>query len=432
VYLASGARAVSSCGDFLAATALMLELQQRGAGGFAVAAVLIAAAAPPVLLVRWTGRLADRVDSRLLLVATGLAQAAVCVALAFVTGAAAIIALVAVLAAGLAVTQPCLSALLPSMVPADDLPRATALSQTAGSLGMILAPALGGLLMGRFGLRVPLLADAGSYLAIAAAGRLIRTRRGVAPRLPAAAPSNVGAATTSPEQRGCGTDAPQDGWRIRKDPLVRAAVTLVGAVVAAASLVNVAEVFFIRSTLHSSATVYGLMGSLWISASVAGSWWVARHRPSDPGLAVLLLGSLAVTCLGVALMAAVPAVGWLAPVNVLGGLGNGGVNVSAAVLLARRAPAALRGRAFAMFGAVANAATVVGFVLGGVLLALISARLTIAAAGLGGLLVTAAFTLPVLRATARERGRLDDRPDGTRRGSTPERAGAAGAGRPLR
>ena len=123
VYLASGARAVSSCGDFLAATALVLELQQRGAGGFAVAAVLIAAAAPPVLLVRWTGRLADRADSRLLLVATGLAQAAVCVALAFVSGAAAIIALVAVLAAGLAVTQPCLSALLPSMVRPMTCPR---------------------------------------------------------------------------------------------------------------------------------------------------------------------------------------------------------------------------------------------------------------------------------------------------------------------
>ena len=141
VYLASGARAVSSCGDFLAATALVLELQQRGAGGFAVAAVLIAAAAPPVLLVRWTGRLADRVDSRLLLVATGLAQAAACMALAFASGPVEIIALVAVLAAGLAVTQPCLSALLPSMVPADDLPKAMALNQTAGSLGMMLAPA---------------------------------------------------------------------------------------------------------------------------------------------------------------------------------------------------------------------------------------------------------------------------------------------------
>ena len=61
-------------------------------------AVLIAAAAPAVLLVRWTGRLADRVDSRLLLVATGLVQAAVCVALAFASGPVEIIALVAVLA----------------------------------------------------------------------------------------------------------------------------------------------------------------------------------------------------------------------------------------------------------------------------------------------------------------------------------------------
>ncbi len=421
MYLASGARAVSSCGDFLAATALVLELQQRGAGGFAVAAVLIAAAAPPVLLVRWTGRLADRADSRLLLVATGLAQAAVCVALAFVSGPAEIIALVAVLAAGLALTQPCLSALLPSMVPADALPRATALSQTAGSAGMMLAPALGGLLMGQFGLRVPLLADAGSYLAIAAAGRLIRTRRGFAR---AAGDGRARAA----QGRGGGGHAVRDGaarretgpngWNVRRDPLVRAAVGLVGAVVAAASLVNVAEVFFIRATLHSTAGMYGVMESVWISASVAGGWWVARRRPSDAGLAMLLLGSLVLTCLGVALMATVPAVNWLAPVSVLGGLGNGGVNVAAGVLLARRAPAAMRGRAFAVFGAVVNGATVAGFVLGGVLLTAVPVRAIIAAAGLGGLAVTAAFALPVLRAAARER---DDR-----------RGGAAEPARPLR
>jgi MFS family permease len=412
VYLASAARAVSSCGDFLAATALVLELQQRGASGFAVAAVLIAAAAPPVLLVRWTGRLADRVDSRLLLVATGLAQAAVCVALAFVSGAAAIIALVAVLAAGLAVTQPCLSALLPSMVPADDLPKAMALSQTAGYLGMMLAPALGGLLMGRFGLRVPLLADAGSYLAIAAAGRMIRTRRGVTPRPVQHTWSEAGRGARD-EDRGEAGHGARDarneagprarrGWGVRRDPLVRAAVILVGAVVAAASLVNVAEVFFIRATLHSTASTYGLMESVWVSAAIAGGWWVAHRRPSDPGVARILLGSLTLTCLGVALMATVPAVGWLAPVSVLGGLGNGGVNVAAAVLLGRRVPAVMRGRAFAVFGAVANGANVAGLLLGGVLLAVVPVRATIAAAGLGGLAATAAFALPVLRAIARE------------------------------
>ena len=431
VYLASGARAVSSCGDFLAATALVLELQQRGAGGFAVAAVLIAAAAPPVLLVRWTGRLADWADSRLLLVATGLAQAAACVALAFASGPVEIIALVAVLAAGLAVTQPCLSALLPSMVPADDLPKAMALSQTAGSLGLMLAPALGGLLMGRFGLRVPLLADAGSYLAIAAAGRLIRTRRG-SQRIR----SEAGHGARDEDRSGAGPRArdgagneagrgARDGWGVRRDPLVRAAVVLVGAVVAAASLVNVAEVFFIRATLHSTASAYGLMESVWVSAAVAGGWWVARRRPSEPDVARLLLGSLTLTCLGVALMATVPAVGWLVPVSVLGGLGNGGVNVAAAVLLGRRVPAAMRGRAFAVFGAVANGANVAGLLLGGVLLAVVPVRATIGLAGLGGLAATAAFALPVLRAIAREQAAARE----------PDRAAGsdlAGAGRPLR
>jgi MFS family permease len=360
------------------------------------------------------------------------------------------------------------------MVPADDLPRATALSQTAGSAGMMLAPALGGLLMGRFGLRVPLLADAGSYLAIAAAGRLIRTRRGFAHRPLRGTPHRMDVIRLRPEQppgqqegddamragsaartgggtarrargrdparavrdggaraaqgRGGGGHAVRggaargetgpSGWGVRRDPLVRAAVGLVGAVVAAASLVNVAEVFFIRATLHSTAGMYGVMESVWISASVAGGWWVARRHPSDAGLAMLLLGSLVLTCLGVALMATVPAVGWLAPVSVLGGLGNGGVNVAAGVLLARRAPAEMRGRAFAVFGAVVNGATVAGFVLGGVLLAAVPVRAIIAAAGLGGLAVTAAFALPVLRATARER---DDR-----------RAGAAEPARPLR
>jgi MFS family permease len=111
----------------------------------------------------------------------------------------------------------------------------------------------------------------------------------------------------------------------------------------------------------------------------------------------------------------------------------------------------MRGRAFAVFGAIANGANVAGLLLGGVLLAVVPVRATIAAAGLGGLAATAAFALPVLRATARERatarqpdqasepdrppGRppeVDDRTDGTGQVSAGRRAEAAGAGRPLR
>ncbi len=181
--------------------------------------------------------------------------------------------------------------------------------------------------------------------------------------------------------------------------------------------------------------MYGLMDGVWISASVAGGWWVARRRLPDPGLALLLLGSLALTCVGAALIAAVPAVAWLAPVSVLGGLGNGGVNIAAGVLLGRRAPAAVRGRAFAVFGAVANGATVAGFVLGGVLLTVVPVRAAIAAAGLGGLAVTAAFARSVLRARALEPTRGEagpgrPGPGGPDRGKTGR--GETGPGRPDR
>jgi MFS family permease len=395
VGLAAGARAVSAGGDYLAAVALVLELQQRGMGGFAVAAILIAAAVPPVLFVRWAGRLADRADSRRLLVLTGLAQAGACVALAFANGVAEIIALVAVLAAGLALTQPCLSALVPDMVSPDDLPRATALSQTATGVATMIAPAVAGVLMGQFGVRVPLLVDAASYLAIAVAGQLIRTRRGGA----APAPSD------SPDQ------SPATGWRLRQDPLVWSAVVLLGAVVGAVSLVNVTEVFFIRGTLHATATVYGLLDTVWISATMAGAWLLTRRRPADWALGLALLGALILTCASVAVFAVAPAVGWLVPLSIIGGIGNGGINNAAGVLLGRRTPAAVRGRVFAVLSAVANAATTGGYLLGGLLLTLIPVRATIAAAGLAGLAATAAFALPVLRTSLRERAQQLRAPD---------------------
>src|SRR5689334_4991552 len=97
LYVSVIARAISQSGDILAATALALILQSRGAGGLAVAGIMLAAALPLVVLGPITGRLADRYDSRTLLITTGLGQVAVCVALAFVTQPGVIIALVAVL-----------------------------------------------------------------------------------------------------------------------------------------------------------------------------------------------------------------------------------------------------------------------------------------------------------------------------------------------
>ncbi|HEV2781805.1 MAG TPA: MFS transporter [Actinophytocola sp.] len=384
VVLASGAAAISRCGDFMAATALVIALQERGAGSAAVAAVLIAAMVPPVVLARWTGRLADRVDSRLILVTAGLVQSAVCLALAYASGTVAIVALLAVLGCGLALTQPTLAALLPAMVRAEDLPRASAIQQTANSIGLLVAPALAGVLVGQFGLRLPLLVDALTYLAIAGAGLVIRTRRG----------ARTGAAE--------GT-VPAPAFRLRSDPLLWAMTVLIGAVIAVVAGVNVGEVFLVRGELHASATAFGLLSALWLASMMIGSWLTAGRRLSDGRLGIALLITITACCAVVAACAVVPAAGWLVPLFAIGGATNGGMSVAANVLLSRRVPAGARGRAFARYGAVGNAASVVGFLLGGALLAVLPVRVLFAGAGLLGVVVAAALAVPLVRAAIADR-----------------------------
>jgi MFS family permease len=390
VWLATVARGVSACGDFLAASALTLTLQSAGAGGLAVSGLLLAATLPLVVLAPVTGRLADRVDSRTLLVGAGFVQAAICLALAYAGHPALVIGLVALLAAGLAVTQPVLAALVPAMVRPADLPRASALQQTAGTLGALAGPALAGVLVGQFGARPPLLLDAASYLVLVVAGLLIRTRRGGVRRpTPAPGARTTAAATTAAH------------WELRRDPLLAAMVASVAVVVGAVGAINVVEVFFIRETLGSSTTVYGIVTGAWPLGILLGAWLcapLARRVTDDGRLLGAGLALLGGCCLAVLASAAVPTAWLLVPIWLLGGLANGGNNVLNSVLLARRVPEAARGRAYALFGAAAQGGAMAGFVAGGVLLELAEPRPLVAACGAFGTLVVAALVVPVSRA----------------------------------
>ncbi|MEH1056048.1 MFS transporter [Micromonospora sp. CPCC 206171] len=389
VWLAATARGTTICGDFLAATALALALQAAGASGLAVSGLLLAATLPLVVLAPLAGRLADRVDSRRLLVTVGLVQAGLCALLAFAEHPVLVIGLVALLACGLAVTQPCLAALLPAMVRSDDLPRASAVNQTAVSLGALAGPVLAGLLVGQFGTRVPLLLDAVSYLALVVAGLLLRTRRGGRRTATATAATTTG---------------PAPAWRLRRDPLLLAMVVTTAAVIAAIGGINVIEVFFIRDTLDSSATIYGLVGAAWMAGMLPGSWLAARlaRRLTDDGALVYgVLATLGGCSLMVVLASAVPAAGLLVPLWLVGGAANGGENVFANVLTARRAPEALRARAYATYGAAVQGGSMAGYLAGGALLAVLPPRPLIAVAGVAGLLVVLAFVPVVVRAVRR-------------------------------
>ena len=122
--------------------------------------------------------------------------------------------------------------------------------------------------------------DAVSYLALVGAGLLLRTRRG--------------GRRTVTATVGTG---PAPAWRLRADPLMLALVVSTAAVITAIGGINVVEVFFIRETLDSSATVYGLVGAAWMAghaarqlAGRAGGPPAHRRRCTRQGVLATLAG----------------------------------------------------------------------------------------------------------------------------------------------
>jgi predicted MFS family arabinose efflux permease len=111
---------------------------------------------PLLFLSLWGGLLADSVDRRRLLVGAQVAQGALSFALAGVAFAASpslptITILVFAIGVANALGAPGLSAILPTLVPREDLPGAVALTSTQMNLSRVIGPAIGGVLYAELG-----------------------------------------------------------------------------------------------------------------------------------------------------------------------------------------------------------------------------------------------------------------------------------------
>ncbi|GHJ50571.1 hypothetical protein Cs7R123_79130 [Catellatospora sp. TT07R-123] len=384
VVIASVAQLMAALGTFLVMTTLVLALQERGGSGLQVALLVVAETLPVVVLARWVGRLVDRVDSRLLLIVSGVGQVGSAFALAYATRYEWVMAGAVALAAATAVAQPTRSALLPAMVTREDLARANAIGQTAGSIGMMAGPALAGLLVGTVAVEQTLRVSALAFGFTVLAGLLLRTRRG-------------GAAAVREDAARPGSEPV--AWRLRDDRMYWVMVWSLALIIGLVSAVNVAEVFFVRETLGASAVLYGVVTSAWTVGMLGGAWLMARLiRPTtaDGALVRWIFLGLAGICGAVVLCGTVTAAVWIAPCWLAGGLVNGGQNVIAGTLLGRRVPAAARGQAAAAVQSRVQGGGLAGFFVGGVVLDLIDARWVVLGAGALGLLGILLVT-PVVR-----------------------------------
>jgi hypothetical protein len=146
------------------------------------------------------------------------------------------------------------------------------------------------------------------------------------------------------------------------------------------SAVWVGELFFVEDVLGRGDIAYGLMLSIWTAGMALGALLLS---PRVAAGAVAAAGLAAAAVQGAAL--ALPAL-WLSFVfflacSFMGGLAHGLKNVMFRSLIHVRVPDQLHGRALAAYNGIRNTAELGAFAAGGVLVAAIGARGTLAYAG---------------------------------------------------
>jgi len=345
LYMSAVARVVAVLGNGIVVTALLLQLHDAGAGGWAIAALLAAGSAPIVLLAPVTGMMVDRFDSRKLIVASSLWQSATCALLAFVDHVGVVLALVVLNAMGTAVVVPAFGALTPLMVPDRLLSAATSVQQGGHSAALLAGPPVGGLLAGLTGgARVPLLIAATAFLAATLPALLIGTRR-----RPAAA------------------DEPQrmrDGLVALLGGATAAVTALAVLLVLAVQVTGVAAVFLVRDTFQASALAYGLFTGAYATGILIGTAWAGRlHTARRISLISPAAAAAAGACfVGIGLSTSLAAAFVL---YAAAGTGAGVVSAATVTLLLLRTPKSAAGRALASYSGAVRAAALVAYGIGG-------------------------------------------------------------------
>ena len=359
-----GAVFLSALGDWLAVTALALHLEETTGSGLAVAALFIALWSPLVVFAGPVGLLVDRFDSRRVVVLASIAQAVVATALAFTGSLGPLLVLTVLLGTANAVSQPAEFSLIPAVVPEARLPIANAHVETARFAGFAAGPLLGGILVGAGGTRLPLLVNAASFLAIAAAVLLVRQRA-------------VATARAADEPLGRARDGIVF---LTGDTILRVVMLVAFASLLFMTASAPAEVFFAKEFLEVGDVGFGALWTSWFVGMALGGLLLAR-RFRGSALAGAALVAIVVQSVGLAAPTLPLVFSFALVCYVIGGAAHGTKNVLIRTLLHQRVPARLHGRAFAAYNALRNGAEMVALGLGGLLIVTIGARWTLFLAG---------------------------------------------------
>ncbi len=380
-----GGQLASNFGDACYAVALPWYVLAEHGGTLLLGTVLVAYGVPRTVLVAFGGSASDRWRPWSVMMTSDIVRTVAAAALAVVAFAGParaelLIPVAIVLGAGEGLFLPGSFAIVPSLLPDDDLQAGNALSSSTTSLAALAGPAVGGALVAFLGPADAFAIDAASFAlsALSLAGvRSVQRRAGAAPAVPATTPSG-GKVTL----RGL----------LRAEPvLVIIMVIVTAANLGSGGLGEVAIPALAHGPLHTGASGYGIlvaaMGAGALIGTLAAGHMRTFRRPAMAASWVYLVGdgcTVLVPYLGGAIGAGVALL--------IFGVTNGFGNVVVITAIQRWAPAQVLGRvmgilvlsAFGIFPISVALGALVVYGLGPAAFFPISAGI-LAAAVLGGL-----------------------------------------------
>lgn len=373
--------AVNELGDWMGIIALSVLVFDRTESALATAALFLGTRFLPALFAPVLVAQVEKPPPRFALPVIYCGEAAAFGGLALLAGNFSLPAVVALAAvdgalalAGRSLTRAVVAA---DLEPSGELRAGNAILNVFFTGGAAIGPALAGLVVAGFGVQSALLLDAVSFYAVA----WILFTAGTMPR-------------AEPEP-GRMRDRVRAGIAyIRRETTLRRILTAQGLAFVFFAAVLPVEVIYVKETLGSNDTGYGLLLASWGVGMVLGSLLFARLRQAS--LPLLLLFSTVAVGAGYLGLAAAPTLAVACAASILGGAGNGIQWVTAISAVQELTAESMQARVMSVLESIGAAMPGIGFAVGGVIAALLSPRMTFLVAGAGVLAIVAVMA-PLLR-----------------------------------
>jgi MFS family permease len=270
---------VSDIGTFMQGVGAAWLMVSQGAGPLLVALTQTASALPFFLLALPAGALGDIVDRRKLIITTevwmfAIAATLVALTLLHVLTPWLLLLLTLALAIGDALEAPTWRALLPDVVPQDDLLAAISLSGIEFNLARAVGPALGGFLIAAAGVAVAFSLNALSFLAVLWV--IVRWKRPSRPR-------------SSPRETVAGATRAAVRYTLNSPDIL----TVLGRITVIMFFTSAfwALLPSVARGLRGSATLYGLFLAIFGGGAVLGAIALQRSRSFFSADALLALAT---------------------------------------------------------------------------------------------------------------------------------------------